>query len=289
MTERPQTRAIAASADSSFVLRAHAKINLRLEVVGVRPDGYHLLRTVFQTLALHDEIAFQRRVGPFALSCDDPQVPADRKNLVWKAADLVWTAAGRHGEPAGVRVEIAKRIPPQGGLGGGSSDAAAALVGLDAVWQADLGEARLSDLARRLGADVPFFLCGGTALGVGRGDVIEPMPDAPARDVVLVSPPFGVSTPEAFRWYDEDTAAGADPGTVLNALERPVSRRHPEIAAARRALEEAGAEVAAMSGSGSTVFGLFPTGRGEAAADRLSACGWRTLLTATAPRDAARP
>jgi 4-diphosphocytidyl-2-C-methyl-D-erythritol kinase len=273
----------------SFVLRAHAKINLRLEVVGVRSDGYHLLRTIFQTLALHDEIAFQRCDGPFGLSCDDPEVPVNRTNLVWKAADLVWSAAGRAGDPTGIQVQIAKRIPVQGGLGGGSSDAAAALVGFDTLWQAGLGTARLSDLARFLGADVPFFLCGGTALGVGRGDLIEALPDAPARDVVLVFPPFGVSTPEAFHWYDADTAVGADPGNVLNALEGPVSRRHPEIADARRALEEAEAEAAAMSGSGSTVFGLFPPGGGEAAAARLSAAGWRTLLTTTASRDATRP
>jgi 4-diphosphocytidyl-2-C-methyl-D-erythritol kinase len=274
-------------------LRAHAKINLSLEVVGVRPDGYHLLRTVFQTLALHDELTFEQRDGPFSLSCDDPEVPVDERNLVWRAANLVWGAMGKADGAAGVAVHIEKRIPAQGGLGGGSSDGATALVACDALWRAQLGEGRLEELARRLGADVPFFLRCGSALGLGRGDEIEPLPDLPARDVVLVFPPFGVSTPEAFRWYDEDhphaPATGATPPPGFNALQGPVSCRHPEIGDACRALEAAGAELAAMTGSGSTVFGLFVPGRGGDAGDRLRDAGWRVLVTATAPREATRP
>lgn len=297
-------------ASGEWAIRAHAKINLSLRVLGVRPDGYHLLRTVFQTLALHDDLEFDLREGPLALECDDPLVPVDRRNLVWKAAEIVWAAAGRTGEASGVGVRLTKRIPAQGGLGGGSSDAAAALVAFDALWQAQLGEERLSELAVKLGADVPFFLVGGTALGVDRGDRIEPMPDGPPRDVVLVFPAFGVSTPEAFRWFDQDadpafetrartTDVGAGRSSaavrgdqafdVFNELQAPVARRHPEIDDACRALLEAGADAAAMTGSGSTVFGLFAPGWGDAATAKVQSAGWRALATTAATRQATRP
>jgi 4-diphosphocytidyl-2-C-methyl-D-erythritol kinase len=280
-------------------LRAHAKINLSLSVGGLRPDGYHRLRTVFQSLALHDTLRFAEADQDLAIACSAPGVPLDERNLVWKAARLVWAAAGRRGEPRG-RVRITKRIPAQGGLGGGSADAAAALVGWDRLWATKLAAPRLRDLARGLGADVPFFLQAGTALGLERGDEIHPLDDAPSRWVVLVVPPFGVSTPEAFQWWDEDqkrpldglgTALSevegpqADLLAVFNHLEAPVSRRHPELVQIRRALEGAGAEAAAMTGSGSTVFGLFGTRlAAHAASDRLTLAGWRTIVTRTATR-----
>jgi len=287
-------------------LRAHAKINLSLAVGGVRPDGYHGLRTVFQSLALHDTLRFAEADEGLAIACSAPGVPLDERNLVWKAARLVWAAAGRRGEPRG-RVRITKRIPAQGGLGGGSADAAAALVGWDRLWATRLPAERLRDLARGLGADVPFFLWAGTALGLERGDEIHPLDDAPSRWVVLVFPPFGVSTPEAFRWWDEDErlrAASRKPAlgvlgpalgevegpqadllAVFNDLEAPVSRRHPELLESRRALEGAGAEAAAMTGSGSTVFGLFGSRlAARAAADRLRSVARRTIVTRTATR-----
>jgi 4-diphosphocytidyl-2-C-methyl-D-erythritol kinase len=287
-------------------LRAHAKINLSLAVGGVRPDGYHGLRTVFQSLALHDTLRFAEADEGLAIACSAPGVPLDERNLVWKAARLVWAAAGRRGEPRG-RVRITKRIPAQGGLGGGSADAAAALVGWDRLWATRLPAERLRDLARGLGADVPFFLWAGTALGLERGDEIHPLDDAPSRWVVLVFPPFGVSTPEAFRWWDEDErlrAASRKPAlgvlgpalgevegpqadllAVFNDLEAPVSRRHPELLESRRALEGAGAEAAAMTGSGSTVFGLFGSRlAARAASDRLRSVARRTIVTRTATR-----
>ena len=287
-------------------LRAHAKINLSLAVGGVRPDGYHELRTVFQSLALHDTLRFAEADEGLAIACSAPGVPLDERNLVWKAARLVWAAAGRRGEPRG-RVRITKRIPAQGGLGGGSADAAAALVGWDRLWATRLPAGRLRDLARGLGADVPFFLWAGTALGLERGDEIHPLDDAPSRWVVLVFPPFGVSTPEAFRWWDEDErlrAASRKPAlgvlgpalgevegpqadllAVFNDLEAPVSRRHPELIEIRRALEGAGAEAAAMTGSGSTVFGLFGSRlAARAASDRLRSVARRTIVTRTATR-----
>jgi 4-diphosphocytidyl-2-C-methyl-D-erythritol kinase len=290
-------------------IRAHAKINLRLAVRALRPDGYHELETVFQSLALHDTLRVERADQRIAIACSTPGVPLDERNLVWKAARMVWGAAGRSGEPCG-RVRITKRIPVQGGLGGGSADGAAALIGWDRIWDARLPDGRLRDLARALGADVPFFLCAGTALGRNRGDVIHAMDDAPARWVVLVFPPFGVSTPEAFGWWDEDQdrPSAGDPSTlrraapssvggpnanvlsVFNDLEPPVTRRHPQLADIRERLERAGAEAAAMTGSGSTVFGLFGSRRAAAAAcDGLRLAGWRALVTRTATRSQALP
>ena len=280
-----------------MILRAHAKINVSLVVRGVRPDGYHELRTVFQSLALHDTLRFTDADEGLAMACSAPGIPLDERNLVWKAAQMVWEAASRRGEPRG-RVRITKRIPARGGLGGGSADAAAALVGWNRLWETRLSARRLRELARRLGADVPFFLQAGTALGLERGDEIQPLDDAPSRWVVLVFPPFGVSTPDAFRWWDEDSrrlpAAGfrlpAEPesraaGPVFNDLEAPVSRRHPGLSEIRRALEDAGAMAAAMTGSGSTVFGLFATRlAARAASERLRLTGRRSLLTRTATR-----
>jgi 4-diphosphocytidyl-2-C-methyl-D-erythritol kinase len=182
-------------------VRAFAKINLALRVVGVRADGYHELLTTFQSLALHDTLTFTVARGPFHIACDDPACPADRTNLVWRAADEIWRAAGRRGEPGGVRVRIEKRIPLAAGLGGGSSDAAASLRALASLWGVELGEDRLRRIAAGLGADVPYFLQGGTALGVERGDVLFPLIDWPASWVVLLLPNFGVNTVEAYRWH----------------------------------------------------------------------------------------
>ncbi|HSK08192.1 MAG TPA: 4-(cytidine 5'-diphospho)-2-C-methyl-D-erythritol kinase [Vicinamibacterales bacterium] len=289
-------------------LDAHAKINLTLEVLGKRADGYHGLRTIFQSLALHDTIEFADEAGPFRMACDDPAVPADARNLVWRAAVLVWQASGRAGEPEGARVRLRKRIPAQGGLGGGSADAAVAVIAFSRLWLPRAAPAAWGEIARQLGADVPFFLCGGTALGVARGDEVVPMANLPARHVVLVFPPFGVSTAEAYGWLDQDREAGTPPGTlpsgelpgpelvladgtavrVRNDLEGPVVARHPEIGSARDALKDAGADAAAMSGSGSTVFGLFSEGeRAGRAAAALAADGWRTLVSRTIAREEA--
>jgi 4-diphosphocytidyl-2-C-methyl-D-erythritol kinase len=291
------------NASAGLSLRAHAKINLRLRVLGQRPDGYHELRTVFQSLALHDTLRFEAADEPMALACRARGVPLDARNLVWRAAELVWRAAGRSGEPRG-RARIAKRIPVQGGLGGGSADGAAALVAWDRLWNAGLGVARLSELGAALGADVPFFLHGGTAVGVGRGDQLQPLDDSPGNRVVLVFPPFGVSTAEAFGWWDADHASGATPAAaattradddgsrpgeaaveIANDLEAPVARRHPVIRLIRDRLRELGAHGAAMTGSGSTVFGLFSSDPlAHAAVASLRVAGWPAIATRTATR-----
>jgi len=280
---------------SAVAVHAHAKINLDLRILGIRPDGYHELRTVFQSLALHDVVSCEMRPGPFTVACDTPGVPLDRANLVWKAAQALWRSLRRTGDVRDAVVRIHKQIPMQAGLGGGSADAAAALIALARLWNAPVRPAQLTDLGGTLGADVPFFLSGGTALGLGRGDEIYPLVDLPKLWVVLLTPRFGVSTLDAYRWYDGDRAAGTlaapepqfVPGPwpsrsaqMVNDLEPPVAQRHPEIAEMRATLARAGAVAASMSGSGSTVFGLFQRRAAVAAAvSEAQVRGWTATVT----------
>ena len=279
-----------------LTIRAHAKINLDLRVLGTRADGFHELRTVFQALALHDRIDCIPREGPFAIECDTAGVPLDRGNLVWKAADVLWRALRRTGPVRDVLVRLHKQIPLQAGLGGGSADAAATLLALARLWKAPAGTAQLTDLAATLGADVPFFLAGGTALGLGRGDEVYPLMDLPRHWIVLLIPGFGVSTADAYGWYDAERELARGPAMrepqhvpgpwpsraaqMINDLEAPIARHHPEIDQMKAALRRAGALAAAMSGSGSTVFGLYQRRADAATAvEALSGSGWRVLLT----------
>ena len=277
-------------------VRAHAKINLDLRVLGSRPDGYHELRTVFQALSLHDRLECIPRPGPFAIQCDTAGVPLDASNLVWKAAQGLWRSLRRDGPVRDVVIRLDKQIPLQAGLGGGSADAAAALLGLTCLWRVPVQPAQLTDVASNLGADVPFFLSGGTALGLGRGDEVYPLADLPRHWIVLLIPGFGVSTSDAYGWYDSERDQGLGQSTrepqyvpgpwpsraaqMINDLEAPIARHHPEIEQMKLSLRRNGALAAAMSGSGSTVFGLFQKrSDAVAAVDRLSGSGWRVLLT----------
>lgn len=282
-----------------LTVRAHAKVNLDLRVLGVRADGFHELRTVFQTIEMHDTLVCTEKPGPFTLKCRTPGVPLDASNLVWKAAAALWVALGRAGETRDTVVQIDKKIPLEAGLGGGSSDAAAALTALGRLW-GGAPITLLREVGATIGADVAFFLSGGTALGLGRGEEIYPLVDLPPHSVVIVRPPFGVSTAEAYAWYDEDRTEGvreirefqhlpvpwpSRAAQMVNDLEPPVIRRHQEIAGLKAQLREAGAMAAAMSGSGSAVFGLF---RGRGAAERavkpLCRNGNRAWVTRTLTR-----
>jgi len=275
-------------------IRAHAKINLDLRVLGMRPDGFHELRTVFQAISLYDSIRCIPREGPFAIECNVAGVPLDKSNLIWRAADALWRSLRRSGPVRDAVIQLEKRIPLQAGLGGGSSDAAAVLMALAHAWRVPVRPSQLTDVAAHLGADVPFFLAGGTALGLGRGDEIYPLADLPRHWIVLLIPGFGVSTSEAYGWYDGEPELSRAPreaqhvpgpwpsraAQMINDLEAPLARHHPEIDQMKAALRRAGALAAAMSGSGSTVFGLFQKRRDAmTAVGRLQGSGWRVLLT----------
>jgi 4-diphosphocytidyl-2-C-methyl-D-erythritol kinase len=287
----------------AFTIRAHGKINLDLRVLGKRPDGYHELRTVFQAISLHDTITCIPREGPFAIECTAPGVPLDQSNLIWKAADALWGSLGKQGLLRDMVIRLEKNIPMQAGLGGGSGDAAATLMALARAWHLPVGPPQLTDVAATLGADVPFFLAGGTALGLGRGDEIYPLVDLPRHWIVLLIPGFGVSSGEAYRWYDEEREPGRAPATrepqyvpgpwpsraaqMINDLEAAIARHHPEIDQMKGALRRAGALAAAMTGSGSAVFGLFQKRKDAmSAVASLSGSGWRALLTESLGRDA---
>jgi len=285
-----------------LVLRPSAKINLTLHVGARRTDGFHDVRTVLQSIALSDTITITERSGRFTLVSRSPGVPADRTNLIWRAAELLWKALGRTGEPRDAHVKLEKQIPTEAGLGGGSADAAAALVGLNTVWGGRQSRRDLMRLGATLGSDVPFFLVGGTALGAGRGDELYPLDDAHRLGVVVLKPSFGVPTADAYLWFDEDGAAAppdvsaatrrgevdlgwpSGPIVLHNDLEAPVARRHPGITQMVQACLSEGALAAAMTGSGSAVYGLFTEAGATRAAKRLKRPEWLVLLTRTLSR-----
>lgn len=284
---------------ASVSLPAFAKINLDLRILGTRPDGYHDLRTIFQSLALFDKVTVTRRRGPLEIVCDQEDVPTDRRNLAWKAASLLHrVATGKSTAVGGISIDLRKRIPTQAGLGGGSADAAMTLLALNKLWKFDLDLTTLTRIGARLGADVPYFLVGGTSLGLGRGDDIYPLADLPTVHVVILRPGFGVATADAYTWFDQEKRRIKEPAarsypagwpswaaTLRNDLEAPVVRHHPAISRIRQSMVDAGANFAAMSGSGSAVFGLFE--RAEAArrtASDLARPGWLSLHTRTMGR-----
>jgi 4-diphosphocytidyl-2-C-methyl-D-erythritol kinase len=240
---------------------AFAKVNRSLVVLGKRADGYHELDTVFQAVGMADRLSFEPSES-LTLSVDDPSVPSGPENLVLRAARALADAAGLRPRAA---ITLEKRVPAGGGLGGGSSDAAVTLLGLSALWELELPPGRLEEIGAALGSDVPFFLHGGTARGLGRGERIVPLPDLPPEGVVLVMPPFPVATPDVFRALGAPAWDGRAAGPVLSAggadrndLEAAAEALFPALRAVREALAGAGATRSRLSGSGSTVFGLFP-------------------------------
>lgn len=283
----------------ALVLRPPAKINLTLRVGPRRPDGFHDIRSLMQSIALSDTLALTARAGPLALRVRGHGVPADRANLVWRAAELLWRALGRTGDPRDAYIHLDKSIPAAAGLGGGSADAAAALIGLNVLWGARRTPSDLMTLSAELGSDVPFFLQGGTALCAGRGDEVYPVDDISRLGLVLIKPSIGVATADAYRWLDEDRTAGSEdsthpgrldvgwpvgPITLVNDLEAPVARRHPVIAEMITACRQAGAMAAGMTGSGSAVFAAFSETAAKRVVRRLRRPDWLVILTRTLSR-----
>lgn len=276
-------------------IKSLAKVNLGLEVLGRRPDGYHEIRTLFQTIDLHDELEFSPAApGVFRLEGDDPAVPWDERNLIARAYQAMLRAASRD---LGLEVRVRKEIPAGRGLGGGSSNAAATLVALDRLWGLGLGQAALERLAVSLGADVSFFLHGGLCLGEGVGERITELADPQGLSCLVAWPDFAVDTASAYRALDAALTSGdkaskikrflgtGSYGQLENELERVVAGWHPEIAGLITLLHGAGADLALMSGSGSAVFGLFHDRAAAVRARQLVSGRARTFLARTVARD----
>jgi 4-diphosphocytidyl-2-C-methyl-D-erythritol kinase len=270
----------------TLTLPSFAKINWTLDVVGTREDGYHELRTIYQTVGLADHVVVELTEAPgVEVTTDGAGVPDGPANIAHRAAVGVLEAAGLEGE-AGARVAIHKEIPAGGGLGGGSSNAAATIVALERLTRRLPDPARFG-LARRLGADVPLFLVGGTVLGVGRGDEVYGLEDAPPVHLVVANPGVAVETAGVFRRYRAELTP-RDPAAIMlsflsalrmrtlpvmvgNDLESAVVKDHPGVGAARAALLGAGAVTAWMTGSGASVVGIFESaGTALRAVDELA-------------------
>src|SRR6202171_2530272 len=287
---------------------AFAKVNLRLDILGKRADAYHELRTIFQTISLHDDLRLRAsKTSGICLTIrgnESLSLQPVRKNLVYTAVDALRRELDTR---SGVEIDLRKRIPAGRGLGGGSSDAAAALHGYLQLTRRTIPAPRLMEIAASLGADVPFFLFGGRALGIGCGDEIYPLPDLPKLTLLVVSPKdIHVPTPDAYRWlkapaltksratpklwkfcslcWSMPAVAGAQGSGLSNDFERPVFQRHPQLAQIKRALLQRGATEASLAGSGSAVVGVSPS----PALARRAAVGFQdeqTFVCETISRD----
>lgn len=333
----------------SIAIRSFAKINLGLKIGAARADGFHELRTIYQTIALHDVIRVEVRPGDgIEICCEDPRVPRDATNTCCKVAEQVMRTVGTTGR---VVITIEKQLPVQGGMGAASSNAVATLIALERELKADIPPHEKLRIAAEVGSDLPLFLIGGTVLGVDRGQEVYPLQDLPQMNLVVVTPPVGVSTPKAFAKWDvlielaemgaEINAAGYGLGEseltapnatgtittfsqsvfawlervfplqvqpasgvpasggdraetplldlvrtgIENDFERVVFPEYPELREVKRVLEREGAQYASLSGSGSTLYGLFASGaEAESAAQRMSASGHAAVATSTLAR-----
>ncbi|MGQ0540237.1 MAG: 4-(cytidine 5'-diphospho)-2-C-methyl-D-erythritol kinase [Blastocatellia bacterium] len=285
----------------AFTLPSFAKINLHLQVLGRRADGFHELCTVFQTVSLRDELTFSES-GNIELFCDDPVIPVGDGNLIVKAAVMM---RERFGVKNGVRFELKKQIPSPGGLGGGSSNAATALIGLNRLWDLNASMIELHEIGARLGADVPYFLCGGTAIGTGSGTEIEETTQINERYLIIVTPNVAISTRQAFERLRAPNLTNIDPESILrvcrfgadslnlrrsalkNDFETTVFASFPEIRKAKQTLEDLGAVNALLSGSGASVFGIFEKEETRQTAMKAldEQVNWRKFAVATISRD----
>ncbi|MGI8787551.1 MAG: 4-(cytidine 5'-diphospho)-2-C-methyl-D-erythritol kinase [Pyrinomonadaceae bacterium] len=286
--------------DASFKLPSFAKINLLLRVLGKRTDGYHELCTVFQTVSLCDYLTFAEG-KKITLTCDDCKIPLDDKNLIIRAAKIL---RENYGVKSGAKIHLEKRIPSPGGLGGGSSNAAVALIGLLKLWKLKIELEDLCELGATLGADVPFFFFGGTALGSGRGTEIFQLKDYAAEHLLIVTPNVAVSTEKAFKGLNAPDLTNKFSKSILqicryeanslylrqsqltNDFERTVFEIEPETARTKDKLFALGAKRALMSGSGASIAAVFASGdKKQSALDALqSETNWRVFSVETISR-----
>ena len=254
-----------------MTVRCPAKINLDLRVGPLRPDGFHSIRSWFVTVGLYDELTIAP-ADTVRLTCGDASIPTDDRNLVVRAANALRANGGPSGG-AGVAMHLTKRVPAGGGLGGGSSDAAAALVALNEFWQLRLPVDRLHAVAATIGSDVPFFLHGPSSLCEGRGEVVTPVPPPACGWAVLILPPIEMPTPAVFRKLDELRPDAPEPSSIhrpltapdttglltslVNDLEAAAFALRPDLADLRTAASALVRQPVRMSGSGSTLFTLY--------------------------------
>ena len=274
-----------------LIVHAPAKLNLDLRILGRRIDGFHDLQTLLQSIALHDTLIFTRCRGPMTVGSQSSGVPTDKKNIVWRAAKVLWREIGRQGDPKGVAISITKRIPMAAGLGGGSSDAAAALRGLCSLWEVSPSGKRLRELAASVGSDVPYFLIGGLSSGFDRGVRLRRLSDLDQYWVVLASPTFGVPTALAYKWFDQLPAKSPTKRPrywrqqlrlLGNDLQESVVSRHPEIGVMIGRFQATNTALSAMTGSGSAVFALYRHKADAVFARRqVRSRGWQTILSWT--------
>jgi len=283
----------------SVLLRSFAKINWALEVGHRRADGYHEVRTVVQTIDLYDRLLLEEIDEEIEIICEDERVPCNQTNLAYKAAAALREATGIE---KGVRIEIEKQIPVAAGLGGGSSNAAATLIGLQRLWNIGLPRQELFSIGERLGSDVPFFFLGGTALATGRGERVYPLDDITEPYILLVNPGIEVSTREAYAALRpmltnqnspcimpfalfETEAIPVGPAQARNDLEKSVLPQYPVIAEIKQKLAEASARSVLMSGSGATVFAVFDSqSLLDRACEELREESWLVIRTRTISR-----
>lgn len=251
---------------------AYAKVNLTLDVLGKRPDGYHDLQSVMQTISLRDDIELDIGTGaPWCLKCDKPGIPQDHRNLAWKAAEVYCNALNK--DPQGLEIRITKRIPSEAGLGGGSADAAAVLRALNRHYGDPLSILALAELGAQVGSDVPFCVLGGTVMCEGRGERLRKLPDMPDCIMVVCKPDFSISTPELYRRIDEKQIAHRPnqklmesaliAGDLLkvsqnlcNVFDPVVTEDHLELNYIKSIFQSYGAIGYQMSGSGSAVYAI---------------------------------
>jgi 4-diphosphocytidyl-2-C-methyl-D-erythritol kinase len=290
----------------SLSLLSFAKINWSLRILGKRPDNFHEVRTTLQTISLHDQLDFELSSDQqIALSCNDPEIPTDNRNLIVRAAQAL---SHRYAISKGVQIQLEKTIPIQAGLGGGSSNAAVALLALAHLWQIDISANDLLAVAADVGADVPFFLFGGSVLATGTGTTLSPLPNAGVHHLIVITPKVSVSTRDAYASLQaaaltSDTAefilsssqkAGIFTDSLpwlhsefANDFESVIFDIHPEIRLVKELLLAAGANAALLSGSGSSVFGVFADQKSQQQALEKIQCqaGWRIFPCVTVSRN----
>jgi 4-diphosphocytidyl-2-C-methyl-D-erythritol kinase len=280
-----------------FSLPSYAKVNLALRVLGRRNDGFHEIATILQTISLHDTLTFETSKNGVELTCNDTNLPIDETNLILRAAKAL---RAKFRIEDGAKIELNKIIPIGGGLGGGSSNAAVTLIGLSRLWSLDVSFEKLHEISSGLGADIPFFLYGGSALATGTGTTIDPISEICLGPMIVVTPKIRVSTREAYANLGAVnlTSAGTErillnyrfgpecPVESVNDFEKTVFAAFPGIADVKAKLLELGALRALMSGSGASVFGIFENE--ETRQTALKALGeqtdWRSFAVAAVSR-----